>query len=287
MRYILSWIIGVSLAFQMSACSVPESEPSIDILRIGILPDESKEALRERYVPLLEFLSQESGLPYKLVIPNNYAELVRQFGEGQIDLAYFGGVTFVNASSEYGAVPLVMRDVDSNFTSVFVVADESYKDFEGLQGKRFSFGSRLSTSGHLMPRHFLHAERGIAPEKYFGSIEYSGKHDLTAYRVRDGEVDAGVVNAEIVRKMFADGRLQPGDIRIIWTTPPYPDYVWAVHPRIHPVARERIQQAFLQLSTDNPQETAILSRMGTAGFYPASINDFSMLRQVMAKPGVL
>ena len=287
MRGMLSWIIGIGLAFQLSACSVPEKEPSIEILRIGILPDESEEALRERYVPLLEFLSQETGLPYELVIPNNYAELVRQFGEGQIDMAYFGGVTFVNANSKYGAVPLVMRDVDSNFTSVFVVADEGSKDFEELQGKRFSFGSRLSTSGHLMPRHFLQAERGITPEKYFGSIEYSGKHDLTAYLVRDGEVDAGVVNAEIIRKMFADGRLQPGDIRIIWTTPPYTDYVWAVHPRIHPVARERIRQAFLKLSADNPQETAILSRMGTAGFYPASIKNFSMLAQVMDRPGVL
>jgi phosphonate transport system substrate-binding protein len=138
-----------------------------------------------------------------------------------------------------------------------------------------------------MPRHFLHEVRGITPELYFGSIEYFGKHDLTAFRVRDGEADAGVVNAEIVRKMFADGRLQPGDIRIIWTTPPYPDYVWALHPRIHPDTRERIQQAFLQLSIDNPQETAILSGMGAAGFYPASIDDFSMLTQVMAKPGVL
>ena len=287
MRYTLSWMIGVILVFQMFACSVPESEPSIEVLRIGILPDEGDDELRERYVPLLEFLSRASELPCKLVIPNNYAELVRQFGEGQIDLAYFGGVTFVNARSQHGAVPLVMRDVDSNFTSVFMVADENFKDLEGLQGKRFSFGSRLSTSGHLMPRHFLHTERSIDPEKYFGSIEFSGKHDLTAYRVRDGEVDAGVANAEIVRKMFADGRLQPGDIRIIWTTPPFPDYVWAVHPRIHPVTREKIQQAFLQLSTDNPHETAILSRMGTAGFYPASVNDFSMLRQIMARGGVL
>ena len=287
MRDILFWIIGVGLAFQLSACSVPEKEPPIDILRIGILPDEGEEALRERYVPLLEFLSQETGLPCELVIPKHYATLIRLFGEGQIDLAYFGGVTFVNASSVYGAVPLVMRDVDSNFTSVFVVADEGFKDFEELQGKRFSFGSRLSTSGHLMPRHFLQAQRNIIPEKYFGSIEYSGKHDLTAYRVRDGEVDAGVVNAEILSKMFADGRLQAGDIRIIWTPPPYPDYVWAVHPRIRPVARERIQQAFLKLSADNPEEAAILSRMGTVGFYPASIEDFSLLTQVMDRLDVL
>jgi len=285
LRDFLNWLIGAGLAFQLSACSGPEQASSNETLRIGILPDEGEEVLRERYTPLFEFLSQETGRPYELLIPNSYEDLLRKFGEGQIDLAYFGGVTFMKANSEHDAVPLVMRDVDSRFTSVLVVAGD--KSFEELRGKRFSFGSRLSTSGHLMPRHFLQVQRGVNPEKYFRSIQYSGKHDRTAYWVRDGEVDAGMVNSEIVRKMFADGRLQPGDIRIIWTTPPYPDYVWTLHPRIHPVDSERIQQAFLKLSIDNPQHETILSNMSAAGFYPASIEDFSMLKQVMTGFGVL
>jgi phosphonate transport system substrate-binding protein len=285
LRNLLNWLIGAGLAFQLSACSGPEQESSNETLRIGILPEEREEVLRERYTPLFEFLSQETGRPYELLIPNSYEDLLSKFGEGQIDLAYFGGVTFMKANSEYDAVPLVMRDVDSRFTSVLVVAGD--QTFEELQGKRFTFGSKLSTSGHLMPRHFLQVERGVNPEKYFRSIQYSGKHDRTAYWVRDGEVDAGMVNSAIIRKMFADGRLRPGDIRIIWTTPPYPDYVWTLHPRIHPVDSERIQQAFLKLSIDNPQHETILSNMSASGFYPASIEDFSMLKQVMTSFGVL
>ena len=285
MRNFLIWLISVGLALQLSGCSGPEQGPSNETLRVGILPDEGEEILRKRYTPLFEYLSQETGRPYELIIPNSYEDLLRNFGEGQIDLAYFGGVTFVKANSEYDAVPLVMRDVDSRFTSVLVVAGD--KTFEELRGKRFSFGSRLSTSGHLMPRHFLQVERGVIPEQYFRSIKYSGKHDRTAYWVRDGEVDAGIVNSEIIRKMIADGRLRPGDIRIIWTTPPYPDYVWALHPRTHPVDRERIQQAFLKLSVDNSRHETILSNMSTAGFYPASVGDFSILKQVIASLGEL
>jgi len=287
LRNILIWLIGFGLAFQLSACSGPEQAPSNETLRIGILPDESEKALRERYVPLFEFLSQETGRPYELVIPSSYEELLSIFGEGQIDLAYFGGATFVKANYDYDAVPLVMRDVDTRFTSVLVVAGEGFESFEELQGKRLSFGSKLSTSGHLMPRYFLRVDRGVTPEKYFHSIRYSGKHDRTAYWVRDGEVDAGVVNSEIVRKMLADGRLRPGDIRIIWTTPPYTDYVWAMHPQTHPANRERIQRAFLRLTLDNPQHEAILSNLGASGFYPASSEDFSTLKQTMASLGVL
>ena len=256
-------------------------------LRIGILPDESTQALRERYIPLLEFLSQETGLAYELVIPSSYEELVRAFGEGQLDLTYFGGATFVKANHKHNAIPLVMRDVDARFTSVLVVAEEGFENLAELQGKRLGFGSRLSTSGHLMPRYFLQNQRGVTPEKYFHSVEYSGKHDLTAYWVRDGKVDAGIVNSEIIHKMFADGRLQPGDIQIIWTTPPYTDYVWAAHPRLQPEIREEIQQAFLRLSLDDPQHEAILSHLSSSGFYPASIDDFSNLKQTMASLGVL
>jgi len=287
LRNLLFWLIGAGLAFQLSACSAPEQGPFNGTLRIGVLPDESENILLERYTPLLEFLTQETGHPCEIIIPDNYEELLKTFGEGQIDLAYFGGATFVKANTEYGAVPLVMRDVDARFTSDLVVAGEDLNTLKELQGKRFSFGSRLSTSGHLMPRHFLQVRYGVTPETYFLSVQYSGKHDLTAYRVRDGDVDAGVVNSEIIRKMFADGRLQPGDIRVLWTTPPYTDYVWAAHPQIPAVDREKIQQAFLQLSVDNPRHKAILTHLGAAGFYPASIGDSSMLKQVMDGLGML
>ena len=90
-----------------------------------------------------------------------------------------------------------------------------------------------------------------------------------------------------MRGMLADGRLRPGDIRIIWTTPPYADYVWAVHPQVHPVDREKLQQAFLALSVDNPQHELILSNLSATGFYPASIADFSGLQQIMTKLGEL
>ena len=133
-----------------------------------------------------------------------------------------------------------------------------------------------------MPRHFLQREHGVVPEEYFDSVSYSGQHDRTAYWVRDGEVDAGVANAEIIGKMIADGRLQATDIRVIWTTPPYAAYVWAVHPQMSEASRESIQRAFLNLSADYPEHAAVLSNLGAAAFYPASIRDFSRLRGVMA-----
>ena len=282
MRNLLTLLVSFSLVLQLTACTGSETTSGSTSLRVGILPDESTDALRKRHTPLYEFLSRETGLAYELIIPESYDDLLTRFGAGQIDLAYFGGATFVRASSDHGAIPLAMRDVDSRFTSVFIVPGDSELDMQDLQGKRLAFGSKLSTSGHLMPRFFLQSEREITPEDHFESITYSGKHDRTAYWVRDGEVDVGAANAQVVRKMFEDGRLQPGDVRVIWTTPPYADYVWAVHPRVPEPHRREIQRAFLKLSVDDPQHQILLSNLGSNGFYPASTKNFAVLTRVLA-----
>lgn len=283
----LNWLISIGVAVLLSACSGNEQGASPGVMRIGVLPDQSEEILREQYAPLLTYLSNETGTFLELVVPRNYEELVRLFSKGKVDLAFFGGATFVKANALYGALPLAMRDLDTHFTSVLLVGADGPEAIEGLQGKRFSFGSRLSTSGHLMPRHFLQAEYGISPEDYFDDVLYSGKHDRTVQWIRDGKVDAGIANSSIVHDMFEDGRLRSEDVRILWETPPYTDYVWAAHPQVTRVDREKFQQAFLKLSIDNAGHKNILLNMKAGSFYPASIRDFVELQEIMTSLGML
>ena len=281
-------LFGIVVAMLFSACSAPDETSSLATLRIAILPDEGEEILRERYTPLFEYLTQETGLPCQLTIPPTYGGLVESFGNKEIDLAYFGGFTFVKASIVHNAVPLVMRDVDTRFTSVFLIRGNSpAKTFSDLMGARFSFGSSLSTSGHLMPRHFLQAEKNIVPEQYFSAVRYSGKHDQTAYWVRDGEVDLGAANSAVIRKMLTDGRLAPGEVQILWETPPFPDYVWAVQQALSEADKEKIRQAFLKLSKDDPDHAAILDGVNAGGFLPASVRDFAELKSIITKLGML
>ncbi len=274
-------LISVCLTLLLVACSSIDEGGQLATLRIGLLPDESEAELYRRYTPLFEFLEKETGIPIELTIPDSYDELVELFSGGSVDLAYFGGYTFVKANIDHGAVPLVMRDVDINFTSVLIANGNSQvKDFTETVGKRFAFGSRLSTSGHLMPRHFMISEKNIDPEKHFSSVRYSGLHDQTAYWVRDGEVDLGVANGRIIRKMLQDGRLRPQDIRIIWETPPYSDYVWAVQAGVTRKDRDKIRQAFMKLSVDNPSHAVILHNIDAGGFLPASEQDFIDLKKI-------
>lgn len=154
---IVSCATAAVLLLLSSGCGdreINESLPSI--LKIGILPDESRVKLDERYEPLRQYLSESLGIPCQLVFADTYDAMVESFGVGAVHLAYFGGVTYVQARTAYDAVPLVMRDVDTRFTTCFVAkADNACSTLASYEGSVIAFGSRLSTSGHLMPRHFL------------------------------------------------------------------------------------------------------------------------------------
>ncbi len=270
--------IAIGLALGCGARSPGTLVP--DRLRLAVVPDQSTEQLRIKYQPLLDHLEAHLNLPCQLVVPENYDALVDAFAGGEVDLARFGGITFARAVERSNAVPLVMRDVDLYFTSYFFAHPaHPGRDLADFAGVAFSFGARSSTSGHVMPRHFLD-QQGLNPEQTFAEVRYSATHDETAFRVRDGVVALGAANALIVRRMLADGRLQPDDIRIVWETPPYADYVWAAQPSLNPDLRRRVRDAFLHLSGDHPTHAALLDAVGAGGYLPATVDDFALLMEV-------
>lgn len=266
------------------ACS-PAKQPRVglpDTLKIGVLPDQSAERLRQRYSPLVDYLADSLGVECELVIPESYEHMLDLFDSGKIDLARFGGVTFALASQRSGAVGLVLRDLDLRFTSYFLVRpDHPAVALEDLRGASFSFGSRWSTSGHIMPREFL-LERGISPEQFFGEIVYSGAHDQTTEWIRTGKVTAGVANSLVVDGLFRDGIVSRNELRILWTTPPYVDYAWALRPEYDEATSRMIQEAFLALEATDPREAQILKRLGADYYLPLDVASFERLGKAVA-----
>ncbi len=281
-------LLFIATFFIIWGCSErTDNEEMPEVLKVGILPDESKAELLIRYTPLFEHLTKELGVSYSLIIPDNYQDLVNKLSEGRVDLAYFGGFTFIKAHDDYHAVPLVMRDVDTRFTSYFIVkADNPSDSINAFSTKSFSFGSKLSTSGHLMPRYFLKMEE-IVPENYFGKVEYSGAHDKTVYWVRDGKVDIGVTNSKIFDKMLKDKRITKNEVRILKETPPYANYVWALRAGFDVSVHQKIQNAFLSLSPTNPQDAKVLNGLDANGFLPASIKNFQQLHDISHELGLV
>lgn len=267
----------------MSGCGdspTPASTTAPDIIRIAPIPDHAPELMRERYQPVVDYLAKQTGIKTELVIADSYQHLLDLFHAGEIDIANFGGVTFIKARKLDGAKPMVLRDIDGLFSSVVLVnTDINAEGLQALKGKPFAFGSNLSTSGHLMPRYFF-GKQNIIPEEFFSTIEYSGAHDKTAYLVRDKKVSAGVANSGIVNEMYLDGRINKSNVRVLWESPAFADYVWAIQPNISKEIKARFESAFLNLQASIPEHKVLLDKLGAGYYVTANNNDFTLLENI-------
>ena len=282
-------VAQILLLFLLILSTYVEAHPSkehshgtqVTKLQVGVLPDETQENILKKTQPLIQYLTEETGINIQYIRCDKYEDLLKAFHERKVDLAWFGGYTFAKAHLKDRATPLVMRDIDTNFTSYFLVReDHPGKRISDFKDKPIAFGSKLSTSGYLMPRYFL-SQMNIIPEKYFSEVRHSGKHDKTIKWVRNGTVDLGVVNSTIANKRFNENVLTKNKVRVLWETPSYSNYVWAIHPSIDSHTQIKIREAFLNLSEKNSKHKRILDQWNAHHFSPASIEDFLIIQTII------
>lgn len=137
-----------------------------------------------------------------------------------------------------------------------------------------------------MPRYFLNRQ-DIVPEDFFSVVRHSTGHDQTATWVADGTVALGVANCVIIQSLLDNGQLNGDEIRVLETTPPYSDYVWAVQATMDESARLAILEAFLALDPTLPAHREILRLQGANGYLPAGNEDFTLIRAAAEQAGLL
>lgn len=259
-----------------------------DTLRLSAIPDEDPQKLLRKFKPFTDYIAAEVEMKVKFVPVVDYAATVEGLSADRLDIVWYGGFTSVQATQRAkGATRLVMRQEDADFKSVFVAgADSGIRSLSDLKGKTFAFGSVSSTSGHLMPRHFLQAA-GIDPERDFKKFGFSGAHDATAAWVAAGRVDAGAINFLVWRKLVNNNKIDIKKTRVFWTTPAYVDYVWVARGGVPAVVREKFKQALLKLDYSNPEHREIMELQRTRKFIPAKDSQWDGIKKAAIAAGML
>ncbi|MBC7945797.1 MAG: putative selenate ABC transporter substrate-binding protein [Burkholderiales bacterium] len=282
----LSRIILIIAVSALSLLSAPGF--AAEVLRVSAIPDESPTELFRKFKPLGEHLEKELGMKIEWTPVTDYAAVVEGLAAGKIDLAWLGGFTFVQARLKTGnAIPVAQRVEDEKFTSKFIVpANSDVKDLQDLKGKTFAFGSVSSTSGHLMPRYFLQ-QAGINPDQDFKRVAFSGAHDATVAWVASGKAEAGVLNASVWDKLLESGKVDPKQVKVIATTPPYYDYNWTVRGDLDPALVKKITAVFLNLDPADPAHKAILELQRATRFIPTKPENYKGIENAARSAGLL
>jgi phosphonate transport system substrate-binding protein len=258
------------------------------VFRITAIPDESPTELARKAGPLVAYLEAKLGMKVEYTPVTDYAAAVEVLVNKKVDMAWFGGFTFVQAHARSGGkmIPLVQREEDEKFRSVFVTADPAIKTLADLKGKDFSFGSQSSTSGHLMPRSFL-LQAGVDPDKDFKRVAFSGAHDATVAAVAAGKVQAGALNISVWEKLVADKKVDTSKLSVFYTTPPYYDYNWTVHAEMPAALRDKLAAALLALSRDTAEGKQILELQRATRFVPTKPENYKGIEAAARNAGLL
>ena len=248
-------------------------------VRFGIVTFYNPRLMVLRYQPLMDALASRTGRPFELVLARNYDETVRQLEKGEIDIAYLGPVTFLRAHRKFGAIPLVRLNTGNSavFHSVIAVRDDSeIASLEQLAGKRFAFGSPLSTSSHLFPR-LIMFQAGVPPTELGGYV-YFRHHDSAARAVLTGDADACGVR-DVVANRYADRGL-----KVIAKSGPIPNFPLVVHPDASPELVRSLRDALLSFNPADSTDMKLLEALDTEfheGFAEVSVEEYVPVEEIM------
>ncbi len=279
-------LLSAAMLFSLLFILALQSAHAENVLRVSAIPDEAPTQLQRKFKPLGQYLQQKLGMRVEFTPVTDYAAAVEGLINNKIDMVWLGGFTFVQAKirSKNQVTPLVQREEDEKFKSVFVTANPIIKSLADLKGKTFSFGSESSTSGHLMPRSFLLAAR-INPETDFKRLAYSGAHDATVAAVAAGKVDAGALNISVWEKLQA--KPENSKLQVIYTTPGYFDYNWTVRSDMPPELRKKITDAFVDLKKTDPVGLEILDLQRASRFIPTKAENYGAIEEAARQAGLL
>jgi phosphonate transport system substrate-binding protein len=279
------YLILAVLLVPLAGCS-HSNDDSRPTLRLSMIPTTDPGKIVRESQPFIEYLQTKTGAKVELTVPTNYAAVVEAVSNDRVDIAYFGGFTFVQASARVGALPLVQRERDQNFHSLFITQPKSpIHSLQDLKGHSFAFGDVNSTSGHLMPAYFMQ-QQGVDKALIDKAI-YTGGHDATALAVANGKIDAGAMDEQVYARMIKEGKLNQSQVRVFYTTPPFFDYVWAARKGLDPAVAKSFADAMLVLDPGNAEQKAILDLMGASKYVKAENSSYDPLRQAAKDAGLL
>lgn len=261
-------------------------------LTFTAIPDQDESRLRVRFNKIANYLTKKVGINFKYIPVKSYTAAITAFRNNQVQLAWFGGLSGVRARRLVPGSQAIAQGYEDQFFVTYFIAHKSTglklanKFPTGIKGKTFTFGSKGSTSGRLMPEFHIRRVFGAAPETVFRRVGFSGSHSRTIALVQAGAYQVGAINFKVWEKELKLGRIDNKRVRIIWKTPTYPDYHWTVRGDLAktfgPEVKKKLRQALLQM-----KDPDLLKSFPRSSFVPAKNADYDVIEKVAKSIGLI
>ncbi|NHN36036.1 putative selenate ABC transporter substrate-binding protein [Pseudomaricurvus alcaniphilus] len=266
-----------------------------EVFTFTAIPDQDETRLQERFDKVANYLERELGVPVRYLPVKSYPAAVTAFRNNQVQLAWFGGLSGVQARQLVPGSKAIAQGYEDQFFKSYFIAHKSSGLLkhtnpgqfpDAIRDKTFTFGSKGSTSGRLMPEYYIRQHFQAAPQQVFSRVGFSGDHSRTIALVQAGAYQVGAVNYQVWETALAEGKVDTQQVGVIWQTPSYPDYQWTVRGDADQAFgagfTARLQRTLLAL-----QDPEILATFPRQSFVTASNDDFAPVEATAIAIGLL
>ncbi len=229
------------------------------------------------------------GVAMDCVFYTNYELQVDALLAGHVDIAWNSPLAWVDAQRRTGGAcrAIAMRDTDRDRrTHVLVRAEGGPREVAGLAGRTVAVGAKDSPQATLLPLHHL-SRHGLRAGVDFDVLRHDvlvGKHgdhvggerDALA-ALLDGRADAACVldlNHEAWR---ADGTIDPADVRVLSTTPPFDHCNFTVRGDALGAREAAWTEALLAMDYANPDHRGMMDLEGLRAWLPGRVSGYADL----------
>ena len=276
---VAAWALWSALS---GGAAIAQDKPALVFTAI---PDQDETRLVERFTRVARYLQGKLGVTVKYLPVKGYPAAVTAFTNNQVQLAWFGGFTGVQARRQVPDSEAIAQGAEDVAFRSFIIANaktalKPSKEFpKEIAGRSFTFGARASTSGRLMPEYFIRQQFGRSPDEVFSRVGFSGDHSRTIQLVQSGAYETGVLDYSVWQLDTKAGKVDQAQVQVIWESPSFPDYHWTVRGDVDKTYgagfKEKLRAALLAI--DDP---AILGQFARTKFIPAKNSDYGPIEEV-------
>jgi phosphonate transport system substrate-binding protein len=266
-----------------------EESQEVEKLVVGVIPTMSEGKLKEPMEKLAAHLEENVGIPVEIDTYPDYQGVVQAMEYGDVNLAYYGPLTYVIANHQSGAEAIITQLIDGEpfyYSYMITHKDSPVESIEDVVSNSndltFAFGDPSSTSGSLIPSIEL-KEQGVYTdpnEHQFENVIFTGGHDATALAVGHQQVDVGAIDSAIFNMIKEKGVVDGDNFKVIWKSDKLFQYPWAVTPDIDDEMRQKIKDAFLSV-----EDQDIFDAFGASGFTEATDEDYEAIKKAAIEEG--
>jgi phosphonate transport system substrate-binding protein len=273
-----SWIIVLLVAVLM-ATGLTYADKKAPAGKDGDCPECCKEAALKigavAYSPnsvtifrAMRHYFMKNKTPVEFVLYSTYDGLNDALEKKQVDLAWNSPLGHAKFHLKAGdSQTLVMRDVDLNYRVKLVARkDAGISSLGDLPGKKMIFGSCDSADSTVLPVHFLKKD-GVNFDKVklvslhdevdeVGCPCHSQHHVLAA--MLKGRGQAGVLSAELWKKLQTTRPDDAAKLKEVWTSPPFSHCVFTARKDFCPETGARFAKLMLAMDGKDPLTAEIL-----------------------------